>query len=210
MLKILIADDHPIFREGLKQILSETTDMIVVDEATEGKEALDKARSIDCDLVLLDLTLPIMNGLEVLKHLSRLKPDLPVLILSIHPEEQYALRALKAGASGYLTKESAPDDLISAIQIVSAGQKYVSPYLADRLIRGLHVDVRKAPHERLTDREYHVMRLIGAGKRIYEIADELSLSTKTVSTYRARILNKMDMKSTAELIRYLLSNRLLD
>jgi DNA-binding NarL/FixJ family response regulator len=210
MLKILIADDHPIFREGLKQILSETTDMIVIDEASEGKEALDKARRLDCDMVLLDLTLPIMNGLEVLKHLSRLKPDLPVLVLSIHPEEQYALRALKAGASGYLTKESAPDDLISAIQVVSTGQKYVSPYLADRLVRGLHIDIRKAPHECLTDREYQVMRLIGTGKRISDIADELSLSTKTVSTYRARILNKMDMKSNAEIVRYLLLNQLLD
>jgi len=210
MLRILIADDHPIFRQGLKQILSETSDMVVVDEAAEGKEALSKACRVDCNMVLLDISLPLMSGLEVLKHLNRLRPHLPVLILSIHPEEQYALRALKAGASGYLTKESAPDDLISAIRVISDGKKYVSSNLADRLARSLHTDARKAPHELLSDREFHVMCLIGAGKRIADIADELSLSAKTVSTYRARILTKMQLRTNAEIIRYVLLNRLLD
>ena len=208
MLNILIADDHPIVRYGLKQILAETPQKAAVDEASNGTEVLSKVRQRDYDVVLLDISMPGMNGLDTLKELRTKRPGLPVLILSIHPEEQYALRVLKAGASGYLTKDSAPDELIAAIQKVSSGGKYISPSLADRLALNLQTNVELAAHEALSDREYHVMCLIASGKTVKDIAEELSLSVKTISTYRARILTKMRINSNAELIRYAVQHEL--
>ncbi len=208
MLNILIADDHPIVRYGLKQILTETGQTAVVDEASNGTEVLSKVRQRDYDIVLLDISMPGMNGLDTLKELKAQRPDLPVLVLSIHPEEQYALRVLKAGASGYLTKDSAPDELMTAIQKVSSGRRYISPSLADRLALNLQTNVELAAHETLSDREYHVMCLIASGKTVKDIAEELSLSVKTISTYRARILMKMRMDNNAELIRYAVQHEL--
>lgn len=208
MLNILIADDHPIVRRGLKQILAETPQMAVVDEASNGREVLSKVKQRDYDVVLLDISMPGMNGVDTLKELKALKPDLHVLVLSIHPEDQYALRVLKAGASGYLTKDSAPAELVTAMQRVSSGRKYISPSLADKLALNLQANVELAAHEALSDREYHVMCLIASGKTMRDIADELSLGIKTINTYRARLLKKMKMKNNAELIRYALLNEL--
>ena len=210
MLKILIADDHAIVRQGLKQIVTETTDMIVAGEASNAQELLSKLNENDYDVVVLDITMPGRDGIDVLKQLRSEKPELPVLILSIHPEEQYALRALKAGASGYLTKESAPDELVVAIQKVSRGGKYISSSLAEQLAYNLEIDVEKAPHERLSDREYQVMCMIASGKRVKEIAEELSLSEKTISTNRSRILEKMNMENNAEITYYAVKNNLVE
>ena len=210
MLKILIADDHPVFRRGLKQIIAETTDMVVAGEATNGWEALSKVRTGDYDLVLLDISMPDKDGMDVLTQLKNERPALLVLMVSMHPEEQYAVRALKAGASGYLTKESAPDELIVAIRKVSTGRKYVSSALAERLAALLQEDAEVLPHEALSSREYQVMCMIALGKKATEIAKELSLSVKTISTYRSRILEKMKKKNNAELTRYAINNRLVD
>ena len=210
MIKILIADDHPIVREGLKQILAETSNMVVTDEASNGQGLLNKVWKKDYDVVLLDISMPGRSGLDILKQLRIERPKLPVLILSIHPEEQYAVRALKAGASGYLTKKSAPDELITAIWKVSQGRKYVSSSLAEKLAFELEIDTEKPPHETLSDREYQVMCMIASGKTVKEIAEELLLSVKTVSTHRSRILEKMKLKSNAKLIHYAIKNRLVD
>jgi len=209
MLKILIADDHPVFRRGLKQIIAETTDMVVAAEATNGWEVLSKVRTGDYDLVLLDISMPGKDGMDVLTQLKNERPALLVLMVSMHPEEQYAVRALKAGASGYLTKESAPDELIVAIRKVSTGGKYVSSALAERLAALLQEDAEALPHEALSSREYQVMCMIASGKTLKEIAGELSLSIKTISTYRSRILEKMKMRNNAELIHYAVKNRLV-
>lgn len=209
MLKILIADDHAIVRQGLKQIVTETPDMVVAGEASNGQELLNKIKESDYDVVVLDITMPGRDGMDVLKQLRSEKPELPVLMLSIHPEEQYALRALRAGAAGYLTKESAPDELVVAIQKVSRGGKYISSSLAEKLAFELEVGREQAPHETLSDREYHVMCLIASGKTVMEIAQELSLSEKTISTYRSRILEKMKMKNNAELTYYAIKNQLV-
>ncbi len=210
MLKILIADDHPVFRRGLKQIIAETTDMVVAGEATNGWEVLSKVRTGDYDLVLLDISMPGKDGMDVLTQLKNERPALLVLMVSMHPEEQYAVRALKAGASGYLTKESAPDELIVAIRKVSTGRKYVSSALAERLAALLQEDAEVLPHEALSRREYQVMCMIASGKTLKEIAGELSLSIKTISTYRSRILEKMKKNNNAELTRYAINNRLVD
>jgi len=210
MIKILIADDHPIVREGLKQILQEASDIVVADEASNGQEVLDKVWKNDYDVILLDISMPGRSGLEVLKQLKSQKPGLRVLVLTMHPEEQYAVRVLRAGASGYLTKESAPDELIKAIRKVSRGRKYVSSSLAEKLAFELEIDSEKPLHETLSDREYEVMRMIASGKRVKEIAEELFLSIKTISTYRSRILEKMKMKSSAELMHYAIQNKLVD
>jgi DNA-binding NarL/FixJ family response regulator len=209
MLKILIADDHAIVRQGLKQIVTETSDMVVAGEASNGQELLNKINENDYDVVVLDITMPGRDGIDVLKQLRSEKPELPVLMLSIHPEEQYALRALRAGASGYLTKESAPDELVIAIQKVSRGGKYISSSLAEKLAFELEGSREQAPHETLSDREYHVMCLIASGKTVMEIAQDLSLSEKTISTYRSRILEKMKMKNNAELTYYAIKNQLV-
>ena len=210
MIKILIADDHAIVREGLKQILAETADMVVAGEATNGHEVLELVRKEDWDLVLLDLAMPGKDGLDTLKELKQEKPKLPVLVLSIYPEEQYAVRLLKAGASGYLTKESAPDELIAAIRKVSQKGKYVSASLGEKLAFYLETDGDQANHELLSDREYKVMLMIASGKTVTEIADKMFLSVKTISTYRVRALKKMGMSNNAEFMYYALKHGLLE
>ncbi len=210
MIKILIADDHAIVREGLKQILLESPDLVVVAEASTGQEVLDKVAKNDLDLVVLDISMPGRGGMDILKEIKSLKPKLPVLILSMYPEEQYAVRVLKSGASGYLTKESAPIELVKAIRQISQGKKYISPSLAEKLAVDLEVSPDKPPHETLSDREYQVMCMIASGKTLKEIADGLSLSIKTISTYRSRILEKMNMRTNAELTHYAVKNRLVD
>lgn len=210
MIKIFIADDHAIVRKGLKQIISETPDMIVSEEADNGLEALDKISENNYDVILLDISMPGKNGLEILRLVKRKKPKLPVLMLSVHPEEQYAIRSLRAGASGYLTKESAPDELIAAIRKISKGGKFVNASLAEKLISELEIYVEKPSHEMLSDREYQVMCMSAMGKTLKEIAQELSLSIQTVSTYRTRILEKMKMNSIAEVIRYAVKHELVE
>jgi len=210
MIKVLVVDDHAVVRRGLVQILAEPPDMTAAGEASSGHEALRAVEKDDFDVVVLDISLPDINGLEVLKQLRSLKPELQVLVLSIHPEKQYALRALKAGAAGYLTKESAPEELVAAIRRVSQGRKYLTPTLAERLADQLGPGVKKEPHETLSDREYQVMSRLAAGKTVTEIAAELSLSVSTVSTYRARILQKLGLKSTAEIMRYALERGLVE
>jgi DNA-binding NarL/FixJ family response regulator len=210
MIRIVIADDHPIVRAGMKQILAADPGLTVSAEAGDGHELLEKTRSDQFDVVVLDITMPGMNGLDVLKQLKMEKPKLPVVILSLHPEARYALRVLKAGASGYVTKSSAPDELIKAIRKVIKGGKYVSPAFAEQLATHIDADYEELPHEMLSDREFQVMRLIASGKSVTQIADELFLSVKTVSTYRSRILEKMKMKNNAELMHYAIRNKLAE
>jgi len=210
MIRVLIADDHPIVREGLKQIIAETPDMVVANEASNAQEVLDKVWENDYSVVLLDISMPGRSGLDILKQLKSERPELPVLILSVHPEEQYAVRVLRAGASGYLTKESAPDELIAAIRKVSLGRKYVSSSLAEKLAFDLEIEAEKPLHETLSDREYQVLCMIAQGKTVKEIAEELSLSVKTISTYRSRILEKMRMNNNAQLTHYAIKNRLVE
>jgi two-component system invasion response regulator UvrY len=210
LIKILIADDHRIVREGLKQILAETPDMIVMDEASNAQEVLKKIWDNEYDVLLLDISMPGRSGLDILKQLKSDRPKLSVLVLSMYSEEQYALRALKAGASGYMTKESATDELIEAIRKVSTGRKYISPSVAERLAFSLESGDERPPQETLSDREFQVMCMIASGKTIKAIAAELSLSIKTVSTYRARILEKMRMKNNAELTHYAIQNKLVE
>jgi two-component system, NarL family, invasion response regulator UvrY len=210
MIKILIADDHAIVREGLKQIVAETSDMVVADEASTGHEVLDKVRNNEFTVVVLDISMPGGDGLNILKQIKKERLRLPVLVLSVHPEEQYAVRVLKAGAAGYLTKESAPDELISAIRRVSGGRKYVSSLLAEKLAFDLESDGEKPLHETLSDREFQVMCMIASGKRVKEIGEELCLSVKTISTYRSRILEKMRMKNSAELTHYALKHGMVE
>lgn len=210
MIKILIVDDHTVVREGLKQILSETSDIVVTDEASNGQVALEKVWKNKYDVVLLDISMPGRSGLETLKQIKNNNPALHVLILSISPEEQYAIRALKAGASGYLTKESTPNELIEAIRKVSGGKKYVSSSLAERLANHLEARSEDSPHESLSDREYEVLCMIASGKSVKEISLELHLSDKTISTYRTRILEKMGLKNNAQLIHYAISNQLVN
>lgn len=209
MIKILIADDHPVVRRGLKQIVAEEPNMVVAGEAQNAKEVLELIRKQDWDVVMLDITMPDRSGLEVLKQLKKECPKLPVLVLSVHSEEQYAMRVLKSGAAGYMTKESAPEELVRAIRKVVTGGKYVSSSLAERLAFDLESG-EKPLHETLSNREFQVMCMIASGKTVKEIADKLFLSVKTASTYRARILRKMKMKTNAELIYYAVKNRLVD
>ena len=201
-IRVLIADDHAIVRQGLKQILSETSDLIIAGEAEDGSEAIHLARDKRWDVFLLDVSMPSRNGIDVLKQLRREFPRQPVLILSMHSEEQYAVRAIKAGAAGYLTKQSAPELLVTAIRQVASGKKFISPTLAEQLAAAISDDGDKLPHERVTDREYQVLVRIASGKTLTRIAEELNLSVKTVSEYRKRLLDKMRLDTTAELIRY--------
>jgi two-component system, NarL family, invasion response regulator UvrY len=210
MIRALIADDHAVVRQGLKQILGDTPGMLVAGEATNGQEVLDKVRAEPWDVVVLDISMPDRSGLDILKQLRSERPKLPVLVLSMHSEDQYAMRVLKAGASGYLTKDSAPDELVKAIRKVVSGGRYVSSFLAEKLAFEVGTDLSRLPHETLSDREFQVLRLIAAGKSVTEIAAELYLSVKTVSTYRARMLEKMNLGTTAELIHYAMQNHLID
>jgi DNA-binding NarL/FixJ family response regulator len=209
MIRILVADDHAIVRQGLKQIVADTPDLVVTGEAERGREVLEKVSKDDYDVVLLDITMPDKTGLEVLEELKRIKPDLPVLILSMHPEDQYAIRAIRAGASGYVTKAGVPDELVTAIRKVSVGNKYISSSLAEKLAVYLETGAEKPLHQVLSDREYRVMCLIASGKTVKEIAEELFLSVKTVSTYRSRVLQKMKMKNNAQLTHYCVQNQLV-
>jgi two-component system invasion response regulator UvrY len=209
VIRVLIADDHAVVRRGVLQILAEAPDMIAAGEAGTGREVLQAVHKSDYDVVLLDIALPDSNGLEVLKQLRNLKPGLRVLILSVYPEKQYAVRAFKAGAAGYLTKDSAPDELITAIRKVSQGGKYVTQSLAEELATELWGEGETEFYQTLSDREYQVMCLLAAGKTVAEIAATLSLSVKTVSTYRARILQKLGLKNTAEIVRYALTRGLV-
>ena len=209
MLKVLVADDHRVLREGLKKIIEQTRDMIVAAEAADGVEVIAKVAKIPFDVVLLDISMPGPSGLDVLKQLKTKRPKLPVLMLSQHPEDQYAIRAIRSGAAGYLTKESASSELIAAIRKVASGGKYVSATLAEQLATALDQDSEKAPHESLSDREYEILCLVGTGKTPTEIANQLSLSVKTISTYRSRLLEKMRLTKTSELMLYAIEHRLI-
>lgn len=208
MIRILIADDHAIVRRGLKQILAESDDMAVTGEAESGLEAIRLARQGEWDIVLLDISMPDRNGIDTLKQLKKENPKLAVLMLSMHREDEYAMRALKAGASGYLNKQSAPEELVTAIRHVACGRKYISPELAEQLANSIGEDVERPPHETLSDREYQTLCLIASGKTLTEIAAQLALSVKTVSVYRARLLEKMKFKNNAELTHYAMKNGL--
>jgi len=208
--RILIVDDHSVVRDGLKRMLEEYRPTIEFEEAATGPEAVRLVREHPCDAAILDLSLRGISGLEVLKELKQICPKLPVLILSMHSEEQYARRAFQAGAAGDVTKDSARAELVEAIKRVMEGGRYVSPALAEKLVTYLGEGATQAPHESLSDREFEVMCLIGSGKTLSEIAGLLSLSDKTISTYRARILEKMAMKTNAELTRYAIQNKLVE
>ena len=210
MISVLIADDHTVVRQGLKQILSTDKQMSVVAEAANGNEVLRALERVKVDVLILDVTMPGKNGLDTLKEVKRNYPALPVLVLSMHPEDQFAIRMLRAGASGYITKESAPEELVEALRKVCSGGKYVSPQLAEKLAVFIEDDNTRAPHERLSDREFEILRMLALGKTVTEVADELLLSVKTVSTYRSRVLDKMKMTTNAELTRYALQSGLIN
>jgi DNA-binding NarL/FixJ family response regulator len=201
-MKVLVADDHAVVREGLKRILTQDEGIRVVAEAEDGAAALDRTREVSPDIVVLDMTMPGRGGLETLQELKRLWPEVGVLVLSMHPEDQYAVRVLREGADGYLSKESAAEELICALRKIHGGGKYVSSTLAERLALTVERGFEGPPHERLSTREFQVMLLLADGKTVTQIADELRLSVKTISTYRARILEKMAMKNNAELMHY--------
>lgn len=208
MIRIITVDDHAVVRRGLKQIIEEEPDMKVVGEAGDGRDAVSLIRETACDMVILDISLPEMSGIEVLHHLRHEHPDLPVLIMSMHEEEQYALRVLKAGASGYLQKDTIPEEMIKAIRKIIAGGKYISPSFSETLIPGQKLS-EKPLHENLSDREFQIMCMIACGKTLKDIGEALCISSKTVSTYRTRILDKMRMKTNADIISYALSHKLI-
>lgn len=210
MIRVLIADDHAILRRGLKEILVREMAGVVCGEAKDATEILARIEDAGWDLVILDVTMPGRSGLDVLRDLKAARPKLPVLVLSMHPEDQYGKRMLRAGAAGYMNKESAPEELVKAVRKVLGGGRYVSAALAEKLAFDLSEDTGRPPHEVLSHREFEIMRMIGAGKAVGQIAEELHLGVTTVSTYRARILIKMHMTNTAELMHYALHNRLLD
>jgi two-component system invasion response regulator UvrY len=209
LIRVLIADDHPVVRRGLKRILEDETDMEVMGEARNGQEALDLISKEKCDVVILDIEMPGRSGLDVLNDLKQYRPKLPVLVLSIHPEEQFAVRVLRAGAVGYLSKESAPEELVTAVRRVYGGGRYISASVAEKLASDLSLGSRRALHETLSNREFQVFQMIASGKTVSQIAKELSFSVKTISTYRARILTKTGMKTNAELTRYAIENKIV-
>lgn len=209
-MRVLIADDHAVFRRGLKETLAEAFSRAAFGEAKTAQETLEHVRRQDWDLVILDISMPGKSGLDILDDLRRLRPKLPILLLSMHPEQQFARRALKAGAAGYLTKDSVTEELKEAVKKIVAGGRYVSATLAEKLAVDLRLGADTPLHELLSDREFQVLRMIASGKTVKDIAEDLSLSVKTVSTYRARILEKTGMKTNAELIRYALQTQLVD
>ena len=209
MLRILIADDHTVVRKGLKQILLEEFPAAHVEEVPDAEQLISRVMDAEWDIVVSDLSMPGRSGLDALHQIKHSHPDLPVLILSIHPEEHYALRVLKAGASGYLSKDSAPDELVKAVQKVLLGKKYISSTVAEKLAHNYSSDNEKHLHELLSDREFDVMKLLASGKSVSEIADALSLSVTTVSTYRSRVMNKMNLKTNSDLTKYAIENNLL-
>ena len=210
MIRVVIADDHTIVREGLKQLLLADADFAVVGEARDGQEALQRVRELDFDVLLLDMSMPKKNGIDLIKQIKNEKPKLRVLVLSMHEEQQYAIRAIKAGASGYLTKESASAQLISAIRKVASGGAFISSAVAEQLALGAMPQTDGLPHTTLSDREYQVFQSLVAGKSVTDIAEQLNLSVKTVSTHKARLLEKMRMNSPTELVRYAIAHRLVD
>ena len=209
MMRVLIVDDHAIVRRGLRDLLSDEFHGAAFGEASNAEQALEQLRKKGWDVALLDVTLPKKSGLDLLKELKAARPKLPVLVLSVHPEDQFALRALKAGAEGYMTKDSAPEELVHAVRKILAGGRYVSPTLAEKLALSVRKDFTRTPHETLSDREHEVMCRIASGKTVTEIAGELSLSIKTISTYRARILEKLGVRNSAEITRYAIRNGLV-
>jgi len=209
MIRILVADDHAIVRRGLRQIVADESDMEVVGEAQTAQKILDLARQEEWDVIVLNISMPGRGGFEALKALKQTHSKRPVLVLSMYPEDQFAVRAFRAGAAGYMTKESAPEELVQAIRKVVRGGKYVSPSLAEKLAAELGEDAERPPHEALSEREYHVLCLLASGKTVTQIAAEMSLSVKTISTYRARLLEKMRMKTNAQVTRYAIEHRLV-
>jgi DNA-binding NarL/FixJ family response regulator len=209
MIRILIADDHSIVRQGLKQIVSECPGMVVAGEAESGQEVLELVRERDFDVAIVDIAMPGRGGLEILKDLKAEKPSMKVMVLSMYSEEQYAIRSLRDGASAYLTKGSAPDELVQAIRAVAEGKRYITPAVAERMATYIEADSEHPAHESLSDRELQVLVLLGSGRSVGDIAGELSLSVKTISTYRARILEKTGMQTTGQLIKYAVQHNLV-
>ncbi|MBC7935945.1 MAG: response regulator transcription factor [Rhizobacter sp.] len=209
MIRVLIADDHTVVRRGLRQILLEGFPTAQIEEVPDAEELIKRVMQAEWDVVISDLSMPGRSGLEALQQIKQVQPKLPVLILSIHPEEQYAIRVLKAGASGYLSKDSAPDELVNAVQRVLLGKKYITETIAEKLASVLDQDSNKSPHEYLSDREFSVLKMLASGKSVSEIAESLFLSVTTVSTYRSRIMMKMNMKSNADLTLYAVEHKLL-
>ena len=210
MINILIADDHAIVREGLKNIIAETLDIVVKDEANNGTEVIKKILKNDYDMIVLDITMPGRDGIDVLKQIKSFKPDLGILIMSMHPEDQFAYRALKLGASGYINKKRAPREMIEAIRKVASGRIYISNSFAEKMAVDLQIDTKLPLHKKLSDREHEVIRMITSGRTAKEISVELSLSSKTISTYRTRVLEKMNMKTDAQLTYYAIQNDLIE
>ncbi len=210
MIRVLIVDDHPIVRRGLKETLAAESDITVAAEAARSEEVLDLLAAHSCDLVLLDLSLPGRGGLEVIKDIRHQFPNVRVLIVSTHDESQYAVRAIRAGASGYLTKSSAPEELVRAVRSIDASGRYISESVASALVDFARDDQPAPLHQRLSDREHEVLRLLTAGRTVSEIAGELSLSVKTVSTYRSRLVEKLGLRSTADLVRYAIEHKLFN
>jgi DNA-binding NarL/FixJ family response regulator len=210
MIRIVVADDHTIVREGLKQVLSAASDLSIVGEAQTGHEVLERVRGLEFDVLLLDMSMPGKSGIELIKQVRGEKPKLRILVLSMHQEQQYAVRAIKAGASGYLTKESAAVQLVAAIRKVAAGGAFITDAVAEQLALGAMPQTEGMPHSALSDREFQVFQLLVSGKAVSKIAEALNLSVKTVSTHKARIMQKMNMSNPAELVRYAIKHRLTD
>jgi DNA-binding NarL/FixJ family response regulator len=210
MIRIVVADDHTIVREGLKQVLSAASDLSIVGEAQTGHEVLERVRGLEFDVLLLDMSMPGKSGIELIKQVRGEKPKLRILVLSMHQEQQYAVRAIKAGASGYLTKESAAVQLVAAIRKVAAGGAFITDAVAEQLALGAMPQTEGMPHSALSDREFQVFQLLVSGKAVSKIAEALNLSVKTVSTHKARIMQKMNMSNPAELVRYAIKHRLID
>lgn len=210
MIKIFIVDDHEIIREGLKKILKEESDLIVAGEAADGAEALDKIKTLECDIILLDMNMPGRNGLDLLGNIKKLKPQLHILVLSIHPEDKFALRTLKAGASGYLCKDTALEELVVAIRKIHTRGRYLSTTLAEQLAFDIMPERDQLPHELLSNREQEIMIMLASGKKVKDIAAELQLSISTVFTYRVRIFEKLSLKNNVELTHYVITNKLID